>query len=336
MTARLISLSSPTEQVRKIPLTKIRESLVTLRTEYNEEELKELGDSLAEKGQLQTIVVQPGEDDFYDLVIGSRRVRAAKLKGISDIAAYVIEKQSPVNLLFIALAENLHRADLNPFEEAQGFLRLMKEYGLSLKEVAKGINKHESYVRKRIQLLSLPEEVVSMVSERVLPIHSVQSLARLPTGEDQVRLARITVKHHLTQSEISAQVRKEMQEPARTEREFHELTPLKLQARIDEFIAFIQKAPRRMKMLRMNEAEKQSVSKALQALEDEAKQLREMIKYRSAYQATDNRGQQWTLKDISRINSPRRPSDEELSVELGRTVGAIRVMRGLTKDKKKG
>lgn len=335
---------SLTEQTRRIPLDKIRESVVTLRTEYDPEKLYELGESLAEKGQLQALVVQPADDgDFYDLVIGSRRLRAARLKKMPDIAAYVIEKRSPVELLFIALAENLHRADLNPFEEAQGFLRLMKEYELSTKDIAKGVNKPESYVRNRLQLLSMPEEVVTLVAEKALPINSVQPLARLPTGKDQVRLARSAVRHHLTTSELSAQVRQELEEPARPDRQSRELTPVKLQARIAEFATFLDKASRRMKMRGMNATEKHNVLRALLGLESQSQMLRDRIRNGSAttlapvddqqFEDPRNHRQEWTMRDIRRIHARNRPSDEELASELNRSVVAIRAMRSKTSEK---
>jgi ParB family transcriptional regulator, chromosome partitioning protein len=342
------SLTNLLKQTPRIPVNKIRENVVTLRTEYEPESLGELGDSMEDKGQLQPIIVQQGEDDWFDLVIGSRRLRAAKAKGHRDVVAYVIDKREPVELLFIALAENLHRRDLNPFEEAQGFLRLTKEFNLDLKDIAKGVNKPENYVRGRLQLLSMPEEVVEMVAEQKLPINSVRTLARLPTGEDQVRVARSAVKHHLSQSELQAQVRQELSEPPRQERESHELTSVKLQARVGEFVTFLQKVPRRLNLRRMNASEKQALLKTLQGLEDEVRMLRETIKNASATTAhpahpnltrshtePNNHGEEWTSRDIRRINAVRRPSDEELAVELGRTVGAIRAMRAQTSEKEK-
>lgn len=342
------SLTNLLKQMPRIPVDKIRENVVTLRTEYESESLSQLGDSMEDKGQLQPIIVQPGEDDWFDLVIGSRRLRAAKAKGHRDVVAYVIDKREPVELLFIALAENLHRRDLNPFEEAQGFLRLMKEFNLELKAIAKGVNKPEDYVRGRLQLLSMPEEVVEMVAEQKLPINSVRTLARLPTGEDQVRVARTAVKHHLSQSELQAQVRQELAEPPRKERESHELTSVKLQARVGEFVTFLQKVPRRINLRRMNASEKQAVLKSLEMLGDEVRALKDIVKNASpatsslaypnltrSHKDPNNHGEQWTSRDIRRINSPRRPSDEELSVELGRTVMAIRVMRAQTSEKVK-
>jgi ParB/RepB/Spo0J family partition protein len=337
-----VLLSSVTDQICRIPIEKINESLVTLRTEYDVESLKELGDSLVDQGQLQTIVVQPDGNGCFDLVIGSRRLRAAKFKKRKDIAAYVIEARTPVELLFIALAENLHRADLNPFEEAQGFLRLMKEFDLSLEEVANGVNKQESYVRGLLQLLSMPEEVVKMVSEKALPINSVKTLARLPTGEDQVRIAQRAAKHHLSQSELAAEVRRELEEPVAHDRQSYELTSVKLLARVDSFAQFIMKVPRRMKMHRMNATERKSVTLALQNLEDEARTLREVVDSNSVMtiprsvspgDEASNQGQEWTVKEIRRINSTSRPSDDVLAQELGRTVAAIRSMRSQTSER---
>ncbi|MDB5239002.1 MAG: Chromosome [Candidatus Parcubacteria bacterium] len=337
-----VLLSSVTDQICQIPIDKIRESLVTLRTEYDEEGLKELGESLVDQGQLQTIVVQPDDNGYYDLVIGSRRLRAAKLKKKKEIAGFIIEARRPVELLLIALAENLHRADLNPFEEAQGFLRLMKEFELSLGEIAEGVNKPESYIRSRLQLLSMPEEVMKMVSEKNLPINSVRILARLSSGKDQVRHARMAVKHHLSQQELSAQVQQELEEPARKERESYELTSVKLIARVRQFTQFMEKVPRRMKMHHLNATERRFATEALKKLEDKAKLLLEIISNNSAMSIprsgdaepeASNQGQEWTVKEIRRISSGTRPSDEILSAELGRTVQAIRSMRAKISEK---
>lgn len=339
------SLTSILGQMPRIPVDKIKENIVTLRSEYDMESLEELGDSMGNKGQLQPVIVQHGDGEWFDLVIGSRRLRAAKAKGQTDIAAFLINKQDPAQLLFIALAENLHRVDLNPFEEAQGFLRLAKEYGLSTKDIAKGVNKPESYIRNRLQLLSMPEEVATLVSERRLSVNMVPPLARLPTGGDQVRLARFAIKHHLSQTELVARVHQELEEPPQSDRATYEMTPVKLQARIGGFISFFQKVHRRMNIRRMNSAERQAVLLSLQKLEDEVRLLRESVRGIASSAAPirsnlsndgkepDNHGEEWTQRDIRRINSVHRPSDEELARELGRTPGAIRAMRAQTKEK---
>lgn len=333
-------------QMPRIPIAKIRENVVTVRTEYDDESLDELGDSMIKKFQLQAIIVQPGDGDWFDLVIGSRRLRAAKRKGLQEIGGYVIDKRNPVELLFLALTENLQRVDLNPFEEAQSFLRLMKEYDLDMKAVAAGVNKPGEYIRRRLQLLSLPEDVKALVAEKHLAMHHIPVLAHLPSGEEQVRFARLAVAHHLTQGELRAEVAQELQQPTRRARESYELTALKVQAKLGEFTGFLQKVPRRMNLRRVNAAEKTTLLQSLQGLEDEVRVLRATISGVETVAASDpgvirehvdprNHGEDWTTADIRRINSPRRPSDEELSVELGRTPTAIRAMRAQTHDKKR-
>ncbi len=345
----LTSLTSQEAQIHPIPLNKIRESVVTLRTEYDNESLDELGDSLTDRGQLQTLVVQPGDGDTYDLVIGSRRLRAAKRKRMKDLAAYVISKRHPVELLFIALAENLHRADLNPFEEAQAFLRLMKEYNLTTKSIAKGVNKGEQYVRRRLQLLSMPEEVATMVAESKLGLQHIPPLARLPSGEAQVRLAETAVANRLTESELRAEVSAELKEPKPVQRSSpHSLTPIKVKARADEFADWLNKVPRRMSLRRMNSAEKSNLLESLRTLEDAVRSLRATVQTVASVssetsatrrggniQSKRNHGEEWTSRDIRRITARDRTSDEELAEELGRTPTAIRAMRAQVREKQK-
>ncbi len=337
------SITSLTDQVRRLPLDMIREGVVTLRVNYDEASLEELGNSMVAHQQIQTIVVQPNDESSYDLVIGSRRLRAAKLKGMSDIAAYIIERRNPIDLLFIALAENLHRVDLDPFEEAQAFLRLIKEHGLDPRQVAEGIKRSGDYVRSRLQLLSMPEEVATMVSARKLNLSFVSILARLPSGDVQSRFAHQAVQHRLTETELRAAVAKELEEPQRTERQSHELTAVKVQARLDGFTTFLQKVPRRMNLRRLNADDKGKLLKSLQQLEDEVRLLKAQVRgvQTTTTQAViaafagpvRNHGQEWTARDLQKINSARRPSDEQLATELGRSVGAIQQMRAKSQEK---
>ena len=341
-TGTITRLVPSSEQIQRIPLHLIRESVVTLRANYDEASLAELGESLVEQGQLQTIVVQPGGGgpETFDLVIGSRRLRAAKHKGMPDIAAFVIEPRSPVQVLFIALAENLHRADLNPFEEAQVFLRLMKEYELNTGEIAKGIDKPEGYVRGRLQLLSMPEEVITHVSEGRLGAQHVRPLARLPSGEDQVAFAELAIANNLTEPELRREIAREMNEPTRrSPRSPNELTAVKVRARFGDFTEWLGRVPRRMNLRRLNAQERRIVFMAIQSLDAQMRTFKEALQGIEGSSATfaaalqkkpadpKNHRDQWTTGDLKRIVATDRPSDEELSVQLGRSVDAIRTMR---------
>lgn len=339
------SVLQPTAQhINNIPIDRIKESIITLRTEYNKKKLEELGDSMKDRGQLQTIVVQPDEKDpgYYELIVGSRRLRAVRLKGRRYIAAYVIEKRDPVELLLIALTENLHRDDLNPFEEARAFLRLTKEHNLEPSEIAERINKPLTFIISRLKLLAMPDEVVKMIADRQLPMNALQSLARLPTGDEQVRYARLMIRHHLTQAELSAQVQQELNEPAKLGSNTYEFTSVKFIARLTQIDRFLVRVPRRIRIERLNSTEKTKIKNAIEKLEMDLELLKNQLELTSNImvsrsvspvadsKSTENKGQEWTVADIQRITSANRPSDEVLASELGRTISSIRAMRAKT------
>jgi ParB family chromosome partitioning protein len=341
---------TPTGQhISQIRVERIRESIVAIRTEYHKGKLLELADSLEESGQLQTIVVQEDKNDpgYYELIIGSRRLRGVRLRGKTTIAAYVIAGREPAEMLLIALAENLHRDDLNPFEEARAFLRLIKEHEVPPAEIADRINKPHAYVTNRLQLLSMPEEVIRMIAVKQLPISSLRSLSRLSSGGDQVRYARLMIKHGLSQTELSNQIRQDLNEPVASEHNRREFTSVKLLARLDSFDRFVQKVPRRIQVNRLNVSEKGKLRSALDGLERNLKNLRAQLELELSIMvarspsvtsyagSAANEGQEWTVTDMRRITSTDRPSDSILATELGRTVPAIRAMRTKASESKK-
>lgn len=344
------SITLLTQYMLAIPVDRIRESPVTLRTEYDEESLIELGHSLKNEEQLQAILVQPSDEDgFYDLIIGSRRTRAARLAQLPTVFARVTTRRAPVELLLLALSENLHREDLNPFEEAQAFMHLQRDFGLPLHEVARRINKGEQYIRTRLELLSMPEEVKTMVASSELGLHFIKSLARLPNGPDQVRLARDVVQNRLTGSELTSLVRRERDEPVRSH-DSHELTPRKARVRLDEFTQWLKKVPRKLKLDQMNRDEQDQLIKSLQDLESEARLVRSVIAgmqtpvhhtHASGFSKSSNvldprnHDEVWPVGDTKKIMAANRPSDEVLARQLGRTVAAIKSHRSLQRSGQK-
>lgn len=338
----LVVLKSPQEQIQRIPVDSVRETVVSLRASYDKEELDSLGDSLEEQGQLQFIIVKQVSVGVFELIIGSRRLRAAKAKNKSEIAAFVVNDVMPVQMILMALAENLHRTNMTPFEEATAFLRLMTEFELSYEEISRGINKPEGYVRGRLQLLSMPDAVINMVADQTLQAGSVRSLARLPTGTAQIRIARFAVKHGLNLSEIATKVQEELDE-APIHRKRREMTPIKLKAKITQWTHFLKRVTKVMSIGSMNSEERKSVASALVNVENEIRSLREsitssgilMIPHRSTSLPEGyNHGEQWTTNEIRLINSKDRPSDNALAKQLGRSIAAIRSMRSVTSEKR--
>lgn len=331
----------------RIPLSSIKEEVVLLRTEYEEEPLSELSSSLVEEGLLQPVVVAPCGDSMYELIIGSRRVRSAKKSGYADIPALVVEEQSPLNYLLMALAENLHREDLNPFEEARAFLRLMKDYGLGVQETAKKVGKTESYVRTRMELLSMPESVQSFIAEKRLGLQFVGLLARLPLGEDQFHYAEKTVNEHLTIEELRSVITQDAALPSERIRG-KKMSAEKVRVKMLTFVEWLKKVPRKTVVQQMNTDERAAIATALHEMDIELQTLRHLFAVRGADSSEGkvvrggnfqedprNHNEEWTVRDIGRITDSNRPSDEVLSKELGRTVSAIRGMRAKTSEGKK-
>lgn len=317
----------------------IQEEVVQLRSEYDEEALSELGDSQDSEGMLYPIIVAPNGDNIYELIIGSRRLRSAKKKGASDIPAAIIEPGTPLSYLLMALAENIHREDLNPFEEARAFLRLMKDYGMGVQEVAQNTRKGEQFVRRRLELLSLPEEVQSMVAGKQLGLQFVTPLARIAEGSAQVHYAQKVIDNRLSLAELQTLIEREGGHPASTRQE-RKLSPEKVRVRIDMFTAWLKKVPRKSAIKQLNTDERRAISEALHQAEVEIRTLRALftsgrfaqprrlsVSEGNLVTRPRNDGSEWPSGDLSKIMAADRPSDEVLADQLGRTVGAIRGMR---------
>lgn len=336
--------SIATRRFESIPVASVFEDLVQLRTEYDEEPLGELGDSMTDEGLLQPILVAALGDGNFELIIGSRRLRAAKRNGHSTIEAIVIEGKSPLNYILMALAENLHREDLNAFEEARAFLRLMKDYGLGVEQVAEKTKKGSQYVTSRIQLLSLPEEVQALIASKSLGLGFVSVLAKLPTGDEQVWFAKKATSDRLTPPELRALINREQGAGVAPRSSTAQLSAEKIRLRIEMFTTWLVKVPRKTVVKRLNATERGIIGQALYALEIEIRTLRhaftgeriEPVKRAMSpgnlVEAPRNAGAEWPAGDLDKIMASDRPSDEELGRLLGRTPAAIRAMRSSMKS----
>ena len=141
--------------VVRLPLASIRPNPRQPRKRFAEESLKELADSIREKGLLQPLLVRP-QGDGYELVAGERRYRAALMAGLQEVPA-VVKDLTDREALELALVENLQREDLSPVEEARGYQALL-EMGLTQEEVARRVGKARSTVANALRLLQLPPE----------------------------------------------------------------------------------------------------------------------------------------------------------------------------------
>lgn len=167
------------------------------RTIFDEDELRELSDSIAEVGVLQPIVVRHQHGDVYELVMGERRWRATKLAGLSTIPA-IVKTTTDNDMLRDALLENLHRVALNPLEEAAAYQQMIDEFGLTQGELAKSVSKSRPQIANTLRLLHLPPTVQKQVASGMLSAGHARALLALPTESDMDALAHRIIAEGLS------------------------------------------------------------------------------------------------------------------------------------------
>lgn len=172
----------------EIPLDQISPNPQQPRTVFDEDDLAELADSIKEFGVLQPIVVRRAGDDSYELIMGERRLRASKLAKRTTIPA-IIRGTEDQELLRDALLENLHRADLNPIEEARAYGQLLDDFGCTQEELSSRIHRSRPQISNTLRLLGLPERVQLKVAAGTISAGHARALLGLPDAEMQELLA---------------------------------------------------------------------------------------------------------------------------------------------------
>lgn len=184
------------------------------RKNFNGEALAQLADSISANGVLQPILVRK-TGDRYEIIAGERRFRASKMAGLTAVPVVVIDATDFESAKF-ALIENLQREDLNPYEEAQAYSAMMKEYSMSQEEIAAQLGKSRSAVANSLRLLDLPDEIVRMLMEGALTQGHARTLLGLQDKTLMIPLAERCVNRNLSVRELEAAVKAANRE---TERE---------------------------------------------------------------------------------------------------------------------
>jgi ParB family chromosome partitioning protein len=158
--------------------------------------LKELADSIAVHGVLQPLLVRakPGHEGKFQIIAGERRWRASQKAQLHEVPVVVKELEDEA-AMEIALIENLQRADLNPMEEAQGYQRLMEEFGHTQEKLAKSLGKSRSHVANMVRLLALPASVQELVSTGLISAGHARALV---TADDPEAMAKIVIAESLS------------------------------------------------------------------------------------------------------------------------------------------
>ena len=175
------------------------------RKSFDSDALAGLAESIAANGLLQPILVRR-IDDRYEIIAGERRFRASKLAGLLEIPVIVTEADDAAAAKY-ALIENLQREDLNAYEEAAAYQKLMSEYNLSQEEISTQIGKSRSAIANAVRLLDLPPEVVKMLTDGMITAGHGRALLGLRDRNQIVPLAQRCVNRNLSVRDVEAAVR---------------------------------------------------------------------------------------------------------------------------------
>ncbi|HVU52957.1 MAG TPA: ParB/RepB/Spo0J family partition protein [Polyangia bacterium] len=178
------------------------------RKQFDDARLDELAASIKAQGIIQPLVVRLREAGGYELIAGERRWRAAQRAGLHEVPA-VVRDVAEKRAFEMALVENLQREDLNPIEEAQGFERLIEEFGYTQEALAGRVGKDRSTVANSLRLLRLPTPVRALVTEGRLQMGHARALLGLESSEAIERLARRVVARDLSVRQVEALVKHE-------------------------------------------------------------------------------------------------------------------------------
>ena len=177
-----------TATVRDVPIEDIGPNPYQPRTRFDDESIQELASSIKATGVLQPVLVRR-EKDGYQLVVGERRLRAARLAGLESIPA-IVRELGDSEMMELALIENIQREDLNPIDEAKAYQALVTRIGLTHDQISERVGKQRSSVTNALRLLSLPVEVQDMVSRGTLTAGHARALLAIEGGGDQLATAR--------------------------------------------------------------------------------------------------------------------------------------------------
>ena len=190
---------------RRAPIENLRPNPRNPRRLFTDEELDELAGSIRERGIIQPIVVRALQGDNFEIIAGERRWRAAQRAGLHDVPIAVVEA-SDAQALEFAIIENVQRTDLNPIEEASGYLALMDDFNRTQDEVAQIVGKSRPHVANTIRLLRLPEPVKQLVRSGKISAGHARLLVGLPNAE---RIAREIIERDWSVRDLEEDLRKD-------------------------------------------------------------------------------------------------------------------------------
>lgn len=195
------------EEIREIPINKLRVNPYQPRKTFNQESLQELAESIKEHGVIQPIIVKKSIKD-YEIVAGERRYRASRLAGKETIPV-IVKNFTDEQMMEIAVLENLQRENLNSIEEALAYETLMKNLNLTQEQLSKRVGKSRSYITNILGLLTLPEEVKELVKQEKITTSHARTLSKLEDKEKILDLANKIINENLNVRQVEETTKEE-------------------------------------------------------------------------------------------------------------------------------
>ena len=188
-----------------LKITEVEPNREQPRKKFDEDALLELADSIKQFGVLQPLLVQKRKD-YYEIIAGERRWRAAKMAGLKEIPV-IIKEFSDQEIVEISLIENIQREDLNPIEEAQAYKRLLTEFHLKQDEVAERVSKSRTAVTNSMRLLKLDERVQQMLIDDMLTTGHARALLAIEDPELQWKAANLIFDEKMSVRDVEKMVK---------------------------------------------------------------------------------------------------------------------------------
>ena len=207
------------KEVVYVKIGKVEPNREQPRKSFDEDALLELSESLKQYGVLQPLLVQD-KKDYYEIIAGERRWRAAKLAGLKEVPV-IIKKLTDQEIVEISLIENIQRENLNPIEEALAYKRLLREFNLKQDEVAERVSKSRTAVTNSMRLLKLDERVQQMVIDELISTGHARALLAITDNEIQYTLAQQIFDEKLSVRETEKLIKK-MQSPKQEKAELNQ------------------------------------------------------------------------------------------------------------------
>ena len=211
---------------QQLPIHKVEPNPHQPRQDFDEEELQNLADSITEHGVVQPLTVREVAGGYYQIIAGERRWRAAKMAGLSEIPAIILDGDD-LKTAQVAVIENVQREDLNPVEEAFAYKTLIDRFDLTQEEVARQVGKSRSTVTNLLRLLELPDEVLELLKNGSLSAGHARALLGLKNEEQMLPLAQKIVEKDLSVRDVERTIRLMNYEPEELSEEDEPLTQRK-------------------------------------------------------------------------------------------------------------